>query len=88
MSNHPDFNSVFSPIKEAILKLPKTNFKRFFHSDQGVHYQIKRLNKYLKKNHITQSMSRKAPCVDNAVIESFFHRLKIEIGNKLNTKEE
>ena len=88
ISNHPDFNSVFSPIKEAILKLPKTHFKRFFHSDQGVHYQNKRLNKFLKKNHITQSMSRKATCLDNAVIESFFHLLKIEIGNNFSTKEE
>lgn len=88
ISNHPDFNSVFLPIKEAILKLPKTHFKRFFHSDQGVHYQNKRLNKFLKKNHITQSMSRKATCLDNAVIESFFHLLKIEIGNNFSTKEE
>ncbi|WP_103468291.1 IS3 family transposase [Fructilactobacillus sanfranciscensis] len=88
ISNHPDFNSVFLPIKEAILKLPKTHFKSFFHSDQGVHYQNKRLNKFLKKNHITQSMSRKATCLDNAVIESFFHLLKIEIGNNFSTKEE
>ncbi len=58
------------------------------HPDQGVHYQNKRLNKFLKKNHITQSMSRKATCLDNAVIESFFHLLKIEIGNNFNTKEE
>ncbi|NDR77412.1 IS3 family transposase [Fructilactobacillus sanfranciscensis] len=62
--------------------------KRFFHSDQGVHYQNKRLNKFLKKNQITQSMSRKATCLDNAVIESFFHLLKIEIGNNFSTKEE
>ncbi|WP_413627384.1 IS3 family transposase [Fructilactobacillus vespulae] len=88
VSDHPDFDSVFSPIKEAVLKLPKTKFKRFFHSDQGVHYQNKRLNKFLRKNRITQSMSRKATCLDNAVIESFFHILKIEIGNNFNTKEE
>ena len=48
ISNHPDFNSVFLPIKEAILKLPKTNFKRFFHSDQGVHYQNKHIYLGLK----------------------------------------
>ncbi|MEN3240129.1 IS3 family transposase, partial [Fructilactobacillus sanfranciscensis] len=35
-----------------------------------------------------QSMSRKATCLDNAVIESFFHLLKIEIGNNFSTKEE
>ncbi|WP_404346255.1 IS3 family transposase [Fructilactobacillus sanfranciscensis] len=37
---------------------------------------------------MTQSMSRKATCLDNAVIESFFHLLKIEIGNNFSTKEE
>jgi transposase InsO family protein len=32
----------------------------------------------LKKHHVFQSMSRKATCLDNAAMESFFHLLKCE----------
>ena len=35
---------------------------------------------------ITQSMSRKGNCWDNAVAESFFHTLKNELIHQCNTK--
>lgn len=50
------------------------------HSDQGVLYKSKKWRKRLKKNGITQSMSRKGNCWDNACMEHFFGTLKVESG--------
>lgn len=49
------------------------------HSDQGWQYQHKRYQDLLKRNNITQSMSRKGNCLDNAVMENFFGLLKSEL---------
>ena len=49
------------------------------HSDQGWHYQMKKYQQTLKQHGITQSMSRKGNCLDNAVIENFFGLLKSEL---------
>jgi len=51
-----------------------------FHSDRGVQYEAKKFRKLLKQiPFITQSMSRKGNCWDNAVAESFFKILKSEL---------
>jgi len=49
-----------------------------FHSDQGIQYACDVFRNFLKRNKITQSMSRKGICYDNAITESFFHTLKTE----------
>lgn len=49
------------------------------HSDQGWHYQMKQYQKTLEQHQITQSMSRKDNCLDNAVMENFFGLLKSEL---------
>ena len=50
-----------------------------FHSDQGVQYCSDHFQALIKSNQwITQSMSRKGNCWDNAVAESFFKSLKTE----------
>ena len=49
-----------------------------FHSDRGVQYACKAFRRLLKSNLITQSMSRKGNCWDNAVAESFFKTLKVK----------
>ena len=49
-----------------------------FHSDQGCQYTSARFVDDLKKAGITQSMSRKGNCWDNAVVERFFRSLKSE----------
>jgi len=49
------------------------------HSDQGWHYQMKQYSNALKQQGISQSMSRKGNCLDNAVIENFFGLLKSEL---------
>lgn len=48
------------------------------HSDQGGQYASRAFRAELKANHITQSMSGKGNCYDNAVVESFFATLKTE----------
>lgn len=50
-----------------------------FHSDPGSQYACHDFNKLLKSNNVTQSMSRKGNCWDNAPAESFFKTLKAEL---------
>lgn len=50
-----------------------------FHSDRGVQYAANKMTKMLLYNDkMTQSMSRKGNCWDNAVAESFFKTIKYE----------
>lgn len=48
------------------------------HSDGGSQYASRAFRAALKANRITQSMSGKGNCYDNAVVESFFATLKTE----------
>jgi transposase InsO family protein len=61
-----------------------------FHSDRGVQYSCNSFVNLLASYSITQSMSRKGNCWDNAVAESYFKTLKSELiyGNKLVAKDE
>jgi putative transposase len=60
------------------------------HSDRGVQYASNEFRALLKTNEIKCSMSRKGDCWDNAVAESFFHTLKVELihGKTYNTRQE
>jgi transposase InsO family protein len=49
------------------------------HSDRGVQYRGHEYQHALRNHGITCSMSRKGNCWDNAVMESFFSRLKVEL---------
>lgn len=53
------------------------------HSDQGWHYQLQYYRNELAKANLTQSMSRKGNCLDNAPIESFFNLMKRECLKRL-----
>lgn len=48
------------------------------HSDQGWQYQMPAYQRQLANRGLTQSMSRKGNCLDNAAMESFFGILKSE----------
>jgi putative transposase len=52
------------------------------HSDQGVHYTHLEFQKRVKRLGITQSMSRKGNCWDNAPMESSFGHFKDEVDLK------
>jgi len=60
------------------------------HSDQGAEYSNKEYQALLKANNMLPSMSRKANCYDNAVVESFFKTIKTELTRRrqFNTKDE
>lgn len=49
------------------------------HSDRGVQYRGHEYQAVLKENGVQCSMSRKGNCWGNAVMESFFSRLKVEL---------
>ena len=49
------------------------------HSDRGVQYASARYRDQLRRHGIRVSMSRRANCWDNSVVESFFSSLKIEL---------
>ena len=70
---------VLNMLDEAVGKLPHQASNLMLHSDQGWQYQMKKYQNKLKANKITQSMSRKATCLDNAVMENFFGILKTEL---------
>ena len=58
-----------------------------FHSDRGAQYASSQMTNILSENNkITQSMSRKGNCWDNAVAESFFKTLKYECTNRYHFK--
>ena len=52
------------------------------HSDRGVQYASKPYRATLARHGITQSMSRKGDCLDNAPMESFFGSLKNELVHR------
>ncbi|WP_203364743.1 IS3 family transposase [Bacillus sp. REN10] len=76
--NRPVYQLVGDMLDEAIKRL-KPEDKLIIHSDQGWHYQMKKYQNTLQDHQITQSMSRKGNCLDNAVIENFFGLLKSEL---------
>jgi transposase InsO family protein len=52
------------------------------HSDRGVQYACEEYQRLLADAEIVPSMSRKANCWDNAVVESFFSTLKHELVHR------
>ncbi|MBG9244288.1 IS3 family transposase, partial [Corynebacterium belfantii] len=60
------------------------------HTDQGFQYQHSTWRNLIHDNGGVQSMSRKANCYDNAVMENFFGHLKTEMyhGEVFGTVEE
>src|SRR5690606_14438744 len=78
VTDRPVFKGVMDMLKKS-LSLVKGAEQLVLHSDQGWQYQMKKYQQSLRENGITQSMSRKGNCLDNAVIENFFGTLKSEL---------
>ncbi|MBQ9652906.1 MAG: IS3 family transposase [Bacteroidales bacterium] len=78
ISDRPDLKMVMTMLDKAFNKR-NIQGNLIFHSDQGWHYQHKRYQKALEDRHITQSMSRKGNCLDNAMMENFFGLMKNEL---------
>ena len=54
-----------------------------WHTARGSQYASDKHRKLLQQFEITQSMSAKGNCYDNAVSESFFHTLKTELTHHI-----
>jgi transposase InsO family protein len=78
LTERPVFTQVIMMLKKAFMKIPN-NTNLILHSDQGWQYQMKQYQYLLHQKGITQSMSRKGNCLDNAIIENFFGILKSEM---------
>lgn len=81
ISEHPNRAMVRSMLNQLATVLPQ-GADPILHSDQGWQYQQTDYQNRLKEMDITQSMSRKGNCHDNAPIESFFNLLKRESLNR------
>ena len=76
--NRPVYPLVSKMLDKAFNRLKDGDIP-ILHSDQGWHYQMKQYQHALKGHGITQSMSRRGNCLDNAVMENFFGLLKSEL---------
>jgi transposase InsO family protein len=83
LSKRMDINLVNGALDKALSKLSyKKRKKLMIHSDQGFHFTHFKYRGKLQENGITQSMSRKGNCIDNAPVESFFGYLKDHVELK------
>lgn len=76
-SAHADADLVIRALRLALPHRHPTQ-GLMFHSDQGCQYTSAAFRTFLADNRITQSMSRRGNCWDNAPVERFFRSLKSE----------
>jgi putative transposase len=77
IADRPQISMVSTMLNKAFKQLKQTD-KPMLHSDQGWQYQMGLYQQALKAQGITQSMSRKGNCLDNAVMENWFGMMKTE----------
>lgn len=77
MSNRISAELVINALQQAIWRRCP-GFGLIIHSDRGIQYASHAFRNLLKDHKFIQSMSSKGNCYDNAVMESFFHTLKVE----------
>jgi transposase InsO family protein len=78
IADHMRVSLVSDALKMALgLRQPGPGL--IFHSDRGSQYTSKTFRELLAKWGIRQSLSRPRQCWDNAVAESFFATLKVEL---------
>jgi putative transposase len=77
MSERPLFPLVGKMLTKALSRLTAQDAP-MLHSDQGWQYQMVAYRQRLLERGLTQSMSRRGNCLDNAAMESFFGTLKSE----------
>ena len=76
LSDKFDNYLVMKPVKRLLERAQNIKQRILIHSDQGVQYCSAGYCTILKNNNAIQSMSRAGTPHDNAVMESFFGRLK------------
>ncbi|KJV25248.1 hypothetical protein VI08_19780 [Luteibacter yeojuensis] len=81
IERRPTLSLVQKMVRKALKKLGKADAP-LLHSDQGWHYQHAAYRRLLSQKGLTQSMSAKGDCLDNAAMESFFGLLKTEFFHR------
>ncbi len=82
-SHRIDTELVFKALRMALAhRRPEPGL--IHHSDRGLQYTCRAHRAVLAAHSIVASMSRKGDCWDNAVAESFFSTLKIELVHSSN----
>ena len=86
IADHNDNSLVMNTFDKAVAACPDAH--PLFHSDRGFQYTSWQFFIKLKKQHMKQSMSRVAHCIDNAPMEGFWGILKREMyyGKRFNSK--
>lgn len=89
MNERALFPLVGNMLKKALSRL-LAHEAPMLHSDQGWQYQMPAYRQQLATRGLTQSMSRRGNCLDNAAMESFFGTLKSEFFrlNKFDSVEQ
>lgn len=77
LSHRHDAQLVVDALNHAMLNLPRTE-TMLFHSDQGSIYGSDLFTECAEKYGLTQSMSRRGNCWDNAPMERWFRSFKWE----------
>ena len=87
ISNRNDNPLVINTFDKAIQLEPDAH--PLFHSDRGFQYTSKQFRTRLKRQHMKQSMSRVAHCIDNGPMEGFWGILKREnyYGRRFTSRE-
>jgi len=82
-SSRIDAELVLSALKMAVdRRRPRPGL--LMHTDRGAQYASDAYQRFLARNAMTCSMSRRGNCWDNAVAESFFGMLKAELTNDVD----
>ena len=77
LSGRPDAQLTLAALEMAVThRRPPRGLVH--HSDRGIHYTCAAYQARLQQLGFTPSLSRLGNCWDNAVVESFFHTLKVE----------
>jgi transposase InsO family protein len=79
MAEHMRTDLILTALEAALGQRTPSAAGLLFHSDRGSQYASSDYQSALQNAGITCSMSRRANCWDNAVAESFFGTLKIEL---------
>jgi len=89
MNKYMDKGIVLKAIERAALNRQIFG-KSIFHSDQGSQFASLAVQEALDELGLEQSMGSTGNCYDNAITESFFHTLKVELvyQEKFKTRKE
>ena len=90
VSEKNDHQLVLAALEDAANRIGKKKLKGcILHSDRGSTYSSKAYREKMEENKMICSMSRKGDCWDNAPIESFWGKMKLEwLDEVCRTREE